>query len=69
MSIFISSKGQINIQSHQIDLGVIEQFNNDTTVFLFKNETSKTVYLLSTQPADHYQILVSDKRKFCQAKN
>ncbi|MDP2174956.1 MAG: VWA domain-containing protein [Bacteroidota bacterium] len=62
MSLFIGSYGQINIQSKKIDLGTIEQFNNDTVVFLFKNETPQTVYLLSTQPADNYQI-ITDKKK------
>jgi uncharacterized protein YegL len=62
MSVFIGSYGQINIQSKKIELGSIEQFNNDTVIFLFKNETPQTVYLLSTQPADNYQI-ITDKKK------
>ncbi len=54
-------KAQFSVSKSVYDHGNIEKFNNDTAWFTFTNNSSKTVYLLSTQPADDYEILTPGK--------
>ncbi|MDI1233715.1 MAG: VWA domain-containing protein [bacterium] len=44
-----------------IDLGAVENYNNDTVYYYFTNSGSKTVYFLPIQPGENYQVLCSNK--------
>lgn len=48
---------QLNADKTTVDLGLIEEFNNDTAYFNFTNTGSKVIYLLPTQPSDEYLVL------------
>lgn len=52
---------QLTANSKVFDHGNIEQFNNDTAWFTFNNTGAKTIYLLSTQPREDYEILCPGK--------
>lgn len=54
-------KAQFSVNKTVYDHGTIEKFNNDTAWFTFTNNSDKTVYLLSTQPTDNYEILCPGK--------
>ncbi|MCC6818307.1 MAG: VWA domain-containing protein [Bacteroidia bacterium] len=52
---------QLSPDKTLVDFGQIALFNNDTAYFNFTNTGIKTIYLLSTQPADDYSVHVSSK--------
>lgn len=44
-----------------IDLGAVENYNNDTVYYYFTNQGTKTIYFLPVQPGEDYQVLCSKK--------
>lgn len=61
MLCMLNAKAQMVADKTMVDLGAIENYNNDTIYYYFTNTGSKTVYFLPTQPADNYQVLCSNK--------
>ncbi len=53
--------GQMNADKTMFDYGVINNYNNDTAYFYFTNVGVKTVYLLTTQPREDYQVFCNSK--------
>ncbi len=61
LSCIVQLKAQMVGDKTSMDLGAIENYNNDTVYFYFTNTGSKTVYFLPVQPGEDYQVLCSKK--------
>ena len=52
---------QLVVENNTFNYGHIELFNNDTAFFDLQNNSSKTIYLLPTEPKENIQVLCNSK--------
>lgn len=55
------SFAQLVVDNSTFNYGHIELFNNDTAYFQLQNNSSKTIYLLPTEPKENIQVLCNSK--------
>lgn len=61
LCLYFNAIGQMSADKTMFDYGVINNYNNDTAYFYFTNNGAKTVYLLTTQPREDYQVFCNTK--------